>query len=135
MRSLFSFLRSKKTDSAVDLHQPARAPEARREQVLRFLHEQDGPNERILKSELSSLFSTRREVRSAFLVHVDFGKQTTDHDVALCLRAREDTSLVNDVATVFERLVGRNVHMDVLFLTAVTEQKVRQVCRPFYEAG
>lgn len=109
-------------------------PEARHEAKLRFLCEQDGEPERILKMALHSLLTRRSNVERAYLARVEYGKPSED-EVVLCLAGPVDQTLVSDVAAVFAKQLSRDLHLDILFLDATNEAEVSKVCRPFYGAG
>ncbi len=109
-----------------------RSPETRTEKKVRFLCEQDGTPERKLKELLApELISSG--VERAYLARVEYGR-STEYEVALCLRAREDPSLVARIAEQFATLFGRHAHMDILFLDDSQEAEVTAVCTPFFRA-
>src|SRR5438093_9348612 len=95
--------------------QKLREPEVRREPKVRFLREQDGEPERILKGTLSSLLALRSGVSRAYLARADYG-QPTEYEVVLCIVGPEDRDLVREVASIFARQFGRDAHLDILFL-------------------
>jgi len=53
---------------------------------VQFLYEQDGPPERVLKSQLVELFKRNVNVKRAYLARISSGDQSS---VALCARMKE----------------------------------------------
>lgn len=98
---------------------------------VRFLGEQDGKPERVLKGRLAESFKLRGEVQRAYLARVISGDQA---GVALCIKARDgaDPSLVRQVGSVFASIFAKQAHLDILFLSESQEQALRNVCAPFY---
>jgi SseB protein C-terminal domain len=86
---------------------------------IRFWREQEGPREEVLKHELEAMFKQHVEVRSAYLMLVDYG-ENTHRGVALCLDAGagENSVLRQRIQTVFRSLFNENEQMDILFLTS-----------------
>jgi hypothetical protein len=114
---------------------PTRHPaEARREKLIRFIHEQDGLPEQAFKSALLPLFAARPGVRKAYLARIEFGP-TSKSGVALCIAGSEDQALVNEAASVFAQQFQKGVPLDILFLSGLQESELQRVCRPFYGAG
>lgn len=101
---------------------------------IQFLHEQDGPRERELKSKLSEFFAQRHEILRAYLARVVY-EDPSALEVALCLEysGADEPGTVRDLDQLFARLVPANVHLDVLFLTDALEAELLKVCNPFYE--
>lgn len=82
---------------------PDHSPEAPREiqaPNVRFLREQDGKPERLLKNRLVESFKQRDDVRRAYLAQISLGDQS---GVALCLKTKHgpDPNLVRDIAAMF----------------------------------
>ena len=102
---------------------------------VRFLWEQDGPNERALKTRLSDLFKSHPHVSRAYLAHVEYDDGSSTHEVALCLAAPDDQHLVRQIGAIFRELTGKGVRLDILFLTQTQEEEVQNVCKPFHTAG
>jgi hypothetical protein len=103
------------------------------EQNVDFLREQDGAVERELKSELCCCFRTRGDVERAYLAVVHYiGKNTSD--IALCLVAKPGTELgiVREVGAVFSRMFNSNEHLDILFANESQEQRLLELCKPFF---
>ena len=110
-----------------------RKPQIRREAAVRFLREQDGPPERLLKNALRAILAPRASVARAYLARVDYGDPAA-YEVALCIFGDVDPALVREVGLVFAGLAGRDAHLDILFLTNENEAKLKKVSRAFYEA-
>jgi hypothetical protein len=102
---------------------------------IRFWGEQDGPSERILKDELAALFEQRGEIKSAYLMLVDYG-ENTQPVVAVCLDAGpgQHSVLREKIEAVFRTLFREGAHLDILF---VPEEGMlgwlRANCSPFYQ--
>jgi hypothetical protein len=102
---------------------------------IRFWGEQDGPSERILKDELAPLFEQHGEIRSAYLMLVDYG-ENTQTVVALCLDAGpgQHSALREKIQTVFGALFREGAHLDILFVTDDGMLGwLRTNCSPFYQ--
>jgi len=100
---------------------------------VRFLQEHDGAAERSLKDALTALFRSSETVQRAYLARVDYGDPKA-FEVALCLRADENASLVAAVGKVFANIFSSDEHLDTIFLTEARERELRSVCRPFFES-
>ncbi len=102
---------------------------------LTFLGEQDGPIEREFKAALSLAYKELPQVRSAYLAKVAPTSET-DPAVLLCIKAgeREDSTVLEHSVAIFQGMFSVEVPLDILFLDAATELRVRRVCSPFYGA-
>jgi hypothetical protein len=100
---------------------------------LRFLGEQDGPAEQMLKSRLIELFGLAGEIERAYLVRTRLGNDNQD-TVALCLRSGnpDRDKMASEVGSVFSRLFNTKEHLDILFIDDEQELQLRAVCRPFF---
>ena len=100
---------------------------------VRFLGEQDGKPERLLKGRLAESFKPRGEVQRAYLAQVISGDQV---GVALCLKTRygADPNLVREIGSIFASIFAKKAHLDILFLSESQELVLRNVCAPFYAA-
>jgi hypothetical protein len=104
---------------------------------IRFWREQDGQRERVLKRQLEVIFRQYVEVRSAYLMLVDYG-ENTHRGVALCLDAGagENDVLRQKIQTVFRSLFNYNEQMDILFLTSDLIKFLQSTTfAPFYRTG
>jgi hypothetical protein len=101
---------------------------------IRFLGEQDGPPERILKERLADFFRRHRSVNRAYLARVDFG-EGKDATVVLGLRTGldPDKGIVETVGTIFASVFDAKKHLDIMFLTEHEEAELSGVCPPFFE--
>jgi hypothetical protein len=120
-------------------------PAESRSDGFRFLGEQDGPFERILKERLVDMFRDEAAVRRTYLARADFGDGSGSH-VALGLRVSgvqeggqesgqesgETRRLAGKVGAVFSSLFGAQEHLDILFISAPHEARLRKVCKPFF---
>jgi hypothetical protein len=101
---------------------------------VRFLDEQDGPHERILKDRLAEAFRGEPEIKRAYLARADHGSSI--HAV-LGLRADgiDHKRLADRVASIFGSLFHAREHLDVVFVNAAHEARLRKACKPFFERG
>src|SRR3954466_16048221 len=106
---------------------------ARREERVDFVSGQSGPVENTLKRELLLEFTTRPDIRRAYLANVRFQPESAP-SVALCIvSARpDDQSVVLRVGEIFRRLFAKDTALDILFLSAEQEIDLARVCSPFY---
>lgn len=109
----------------------SKQPRAMYPSDIRFLREQDGDPERLLKARLVECFRRRDEVQCAYLAQINSGNQS---GVALCLRTQRgpDPNIVREVGAIFARLFVKQEHLDILFLKETQESALRNVCKPFY---
>jgi SseB protein C-terminal domain len=100
---------------------------------VRFLEEQDGPHERVLKDKLVAAFRGESEMRRAYLARADHGDGSGVH-IVLGLRADgiDHKRLADRVAVIFAALFPASEHLDLLLLDAAQEARLRKVCPPFY---
>ncbi len=110
-----------------------RSPEIVHAEKLRFLGEQDGVPERLLKDNLVKLFEADERIWKAYLAEVDYGPGTPI-GVTLCLRTvmGPDSRLVKEVGTVFASLFQTRECLDILFIDGGQEVNLAPVCTPFY---
>ena len=110
-----------------------KGPRTMRVPKLRFLGEQDGRPERLLKGRLSESFKQHEEVQRVYLAQVVSGDQV---GVALCMKARHgaDRDLVREIGSIFASIFAKQAHLDILFLSEAQELALRNVCAPFYTA-
>jgi len=110
---------------------PWRKRKARRhvERSIRFVGEQDGEPERLLKNALTAQFSGDATVTRAYLSRVEY--EDGAH-VALCLAAPEDASLVERIGRCFASIFARQEHVDIVFVSPAQEMELQRVCTPFY---
>ena len=97
--------------------------------------EKDGQAERHLKSKLQECFEQDGEVEIAFLAVVAY-EGATSHEIALCLRgARDKSSLLKLIGTVFTEMFNSTQHLDICFLSEAQLLKIGSVATPFYPAS
>lgn len=108
----------------------------RRDGKPEFLGEQSGAVDDLLKRDLILEFSTRPDIRRAYLAAVAFRPENELVD-ALCLVSRrpDDKSLVIRIAELVRRRRGNDAVLDVLFLKVDEESQLASVCRPFYSSA
>jgi type III secretion system (T3SS) SseB-like protein len=97
-----------------------------------FLGEQDGEPERELKEALARVLESMGNVNRAYLARL-FYSNTRGVGVGLCVASEtESPELVQAVRSEFEKLFSRDQYLDVLFVREPDEEKLKQVCRPFF---
>ena len=108
----------------------------RREGRVDFLGDDTGQVEETLKRELILEFSTRPDIRRAYLAKVAFQPQA-ERALALCIVSTrpDDRSLIMRVGDIVRRRPGAEIPMDILFITPEQEADLAHVCSPFYSAG
>jgi len=101
---------------------------------IRFLGEQDGPPERILKEKLADFFRRDGSIDKAYLTKVDFG-EGTNAGVVLGLRTQSgpDRRMVEKVGAIFAGVFNTQEHLDIVFLTDDQEAQLARVCPAFFE--
>src|SRR5262245_54917811 len=101
--------------------------------VIQFLGEQDGPPERLLKTQLAEFFRSESGVERAYLARTDYGDAGGTH-VALCIKtsSRDHRPLAQKSGDIFARVFGSHEHLDTIFVSLDQESDLRKVCRPFY---
>ena len=107
----------------------------RREAVIHFVEEQDGPSERELKSALCRLFAKGSSARRAYLVKVRYGDEDVVNVALAIVAAPASQELVAAVQGVFHAMFGTGQHLDILFASPTQEAEISSVCRPFFEVG
>ena len=106
-------------------------------QSVRFVGEQTGPTETVLKSRLAQQMASGALVLSAFLARATFGTDPRAVSVVLAIRTRsglEEHALLPDVQKVFGAIFGPHEHLDILFIREDQETEIRKVCGAFYPA-
>ena len=100
--------------------------------IVRFVGEQDGEPERLLKSALVAELCVVPEVKRAYLAQLEYSDGA---HVALCLVAPEDRSLIERISSCFARIFAQQEHLDILFLTPDQETELARVCNPFHRGN
>lgn len=100
---------------------------------LRFLREQDGPNERLLKQDLILLFNDNAYIESAYLAKAAYGSDSPE-SVALCIEStiESDIDLVTRIQRTFASIFAKEEHLDILFMNTDQQLVIANVCLPFY---
>jgi hypothetical protein len=100
---------------------------------VRFLGEQNGPHERVLKHRLVEAFRSEPQIQRAYLATADHGDGGGVH-VVLGLRADgiDDKRLADRLAPIFYALFPASEHLDVVFVNAAHEARLRKACPPFF---
>lgn len=111
----------------------AASPELFQVPQVRFLGEQDGTSEQLLKDALRPILHPKPCVSKAYLAQTDYGEETPRR-VTLCLRSASgpDDDLVKQIGQVFARIFRTSESLDILFVDSEHERELAQVCKPFY---
>jgi hypothetical protein len=106
-------------------------PQEMRVPQVRFLSEQDGPPEQLLKNRLTEFFQHDKSVRRAYLAKVALGEQSS---VALCLKTQfgADRGLAEKIGGIFGMIFNAHEHLDIIFLDDQQESELAKVCSPFF---
>jgi hypothetical protein len=101
-------------------------------QEVRFLGEQNGTPEHLLKNKLAEFFQRDGSVSRSYLARIDYeeGKNT----VVLGLRTQfgPDRGMVEKVGAIFAVIFNSKEHLDIMFLTDSEEAELARVCKPFF---
>jgi len=99
--------------------------------VIRFLGEQVGPSETLLKTKLTDFFIRDQSVERAYLCRIQNGETLS---VALCLKSKfgKDPGLAEKIGRIFATLFGRSQFLDILFLSDEREVELRTACPAFF---
>ena len=103
---------------------------------LKFVAEQDGSPERMLKTKLAMLFACSDEITTAYLARVAYEKDT-ETTVALCLMGNvlNAEKQVEDIQAIFSTFFNTRESLDIIFLKQEQEAELKKVCKPFYFPG
>ncbi len=111
---------------------PKRETEVHTQRTVRFVGEQDGEPERLLKNSLVAELRGVPGLKGAYLARVEYADGL---HVALCLAAPEDPLLVERIGARFAEIFGRHEHLDILFLGREQEAELQRVCAPFHRGS
>jgi SseB protein C-terminal domain len=106
-------------------------PHEMRVSELRFLAEQHGPPEELLKSRLIEFFQRDKSVQRAYLTKVSLDGQI---GVALCLRTQfgADRGVAEKIGAIFGTIFNAEEHLDIIFLSDQQESELKNVCSAFF---
>jgi hypothetical protein len=98
---------------------------------VRFLGEQDGAPERLLKRQLIEFFMIHSGIQRAYLAQIGAGEHS---GVALCIRniGGPDRNLAQKIGAIFATIFNSRMSLDILFLSDVQESSLSSVCSPFF---
>jgi type III secretion system (T3SS) SseB-like protein len=103
---------------------------------VRFLCEQDGPIERVIKGRWSPIFAANPEVRRAFLVRAAYETETDQHVIlAICSSSGPDPRLLKSLQEPYQAIFHRDCPLDMVFVTTAQEAQIENVCPAFYTAA
>lgn len=103
-------------------------------EAVDFIGEQRGETENELKTAFRVILAATPTALNAFLARVYRGNASTP-SVAVCIRSAigVDDKLEERLSGAFRARFRRDQQLDVLFLLEPEEQRLREVCAPFYE--
>ena len=102
---------------------------------VKFLGEQDGPVERTIKAQWSTILSTRPQIRRAFLIRASYEGSNEMHVVlALCSKAGADLNLLEALRVPYTAIFHPDCPLDMVFANSTQESHIEKVCAPFYTA-
>jgi SseB protein C-terminal domain len=105
-----------------------------RARQIRFVGEQDGRPERLLKESLSGLFRSDGTIDKAYLAKIDYADGGKVGVVlGLLTQFGPNQSLVVQVASAFKSIFNEKEHLDIMFMTDTQNAQLSAVCRPFFE--
>ncbi len=109
-------------------------PQEVRVPSVRFMGEQDGPPERLLKGRLVEFFRQRCDVRRAYLAQIDAGGRP---GVVLCVSSifGPDRALAEKIGVIFAAVFDSREHLDIMFPNEEQEAALMKVCAPFWLSG
>lgn len=102
---------------------------------VRFLQDQDGPMERVIKQKMSELFRDVVQVEEAYFARVLLKGNV--QSVALCIYGAPemDTQLVmRGVQQVYQRAVNTDQTLHTVFLNPAQHGDIAKVCKSFYRS-
>jgi len=116
-----------------DLFSKPKTTQEIRASGIRFLNEQDGQNERLLKQSLFPLLSKNSSVDLAYLVRTEYEKPK-EQGVALCLVTTPgpDKGLIEEVHQLFRKMAPRGAKLDIMFPSSSQRLEIDAVAKPFY---
>lgn len=98
---------------------------------LEFICEQDGPPERLLKTEIMKILQTDTRNTVAYLARTRL-EGAVGVVLGLGRTSGPDERIVARIGKAFASIFGGAEHLDILFLTELQEQQISQVCKPFF---
>jgi len=100
--------------------------------TVRFVGEQGGPPERLLKDRLCELFRQDKAITAAYLARADIGNGSISVVLGLRATGSPDKRVIEKVGSVFASIFAGKEHLDILFLSEAQEAELTQVCRSFF---
>jgi hypothetical protein len=101
----------------------------------RFLSEQDGPSEQVLKVHLTNYLTCVPDVERAYLVKVAQDRSSS-YKAALCLvgGSAKAIEIAQSVGVIFRQFFQATENLDVVFLNDEQRGEVSAVANPFYKS-
>ena len=100
---------------------------------LEFHAAPSGDGERRLVAALSRLLAEVPAIQRAYLAHVRYGPDQP-LDMALCLVGTESDAAYESIQRLFHAMFERGQHLDIVFIDATEEPRLRSVASPFFGA-
>ena len=99
---------------------------------MRFVGEQDGQPERLLKDRLAELFRQYKTISAAYLARADIGNGLITVILALRAESSPDQRVIEKVGSFFASIFAREEHLDIFFISEAQEAELTKVCSPFF---
>ena len=103
---------------------------------IQFLHDQEGPMERLIMGKLSEFFHDIPQLEEAFFARVMYSGNV--QGVSLCVYGSPemDTQLVlKGISQVYSRVVKTETSLHTIFLTPAQHVDIMKVCKAFYRSS
>ncbi|MCY3001932.1 MAG: enhanced serine sensitivity protein SseB C-terminal domain-containing protein [Planctomycetota bacterium] len=100
---------------------------------LEFHAAPSGDGERRLTAALARLLAEVPAIQRAYLAHVRYGPDQP-LDMALCLVGTESDAAYESIQKLFHALFEQGQHLDIVFIDATEEPRLRSVASPFFGA-
>lgn len=112
-----------------------RAIERRNEGHINFIGAESGLVDDGFKRDLILEFSTRPDVRRAYLLSAQFQAQPEPAPTLCILSKRpDDKAIIVRIGEIVRRRFADDTPLEVLFLTAEQDEAVARITSPFYSA-
>ena len=99
---------------------------------MRFVGEQDGPPEHLLKDRLCELFHQDKTISAAYLARAVIGNNPISVVLGLRATGHPDRRVIEKVGSVFASIFSAKQHLDIVFLSRMQEAALKEVCRSFF---
>jgi len=100
---------------------------------IKFICPQDGKSELEFKQRLLPILLNRKEIQNAYLVQVQYN-YSKEKKIALCIQAQSgyEREIEKSISDIFVSMFNENQCLDIIFLDANQEKKIKSICPPFF---